>query len=87
MSVVYSINIKWEAKKIQNQLHNWINSGYSISLIKIKSWAMKELIKGGEAILSFSNSLLIDNFTSHYAKTISIIMSNNVWHQFWIHQN
>ena len=71
------------ARKIQNQLNDLTHSGYSVILIWIPS---HNLISGNERVdekarqaITSSDAIKLKCFTLHDAKSITKIISNNIW--------
>ncbi|XP_025198492.1 uncharacterized protein LOC112596882 [Melanaphis sacchari] len=75
------------ARKIQNQIYNLTQTGYSITLIWIPS---HNQIPGNERAdeiarqaITSTNAIRLNYFTLHDAKSISSTIVNNIWQRAW----
>ncbi|KAL4147805.1 hypothetical protein QTP88_002154 [Uroleucon formosanum] len=75
------------SRKIQNQIYNLTHTGYSITLLWIPS---HNQIQGNERAdqkarqaITSTDAIRLNHFTLHDAKSITSIITNNIWLRAW----
>ncbi|CAH1720846.1 unnamed protein product [Aphis gossypii] len=75
------------ARKIQNQLHNLTNSGYSIILIWIPSHSQitgnERADENARQAITSPDAIKLNVFTLHDAKSLAKTITSNIWLRAW----